>query len=385
MPEDPRPIEGSTFTIVSSGIENPTGGPVVPLRDFLLSRGAHRVTTIFHPLEREQGPYHRITHYQGGRARRRSVRLPSRPPFTYALDPVVPLVLDPADAWFGMNNLVSARGLLERARGRVQTVVYWAIDFVPERFGASQLTRIYDVLDALCCQRVDARFEGSQAALEGRNARHGLGPGEGAPTWVVPHGAWISRIPRTSPDGWKARRVMYVGHLVPRQGVDRLLDALAILHRRGVDFQADLAGDGPLRGELQGRAAANGLGDRVRFPGFIEAEDLEALLASSSVAVAPYATTDDSFTRYADPGKLRLYTAAGLPVVLTDVPPNAAELAREGVAEVVPFDATSLAAAIERAFDRDRWTVRRSAALRYSERFDWGSILSEAVRLVGYA
>ena len=56
--------------------------------------------------------------------------------------------------------------------GRAKQVVYWAVDFVPDRFGArSLMTRAYDALDAYCCQHVDLRIELSAAALEGRDAR----------------------------------------------------------------------------------------------------------------------------------------------------------------------------------------------------------------------
>ena len=34
----------------------------------------------------------------------------------------------------------------------------------------------------------------------------------------------------------------------------------------------------------------------------------------SSVALAPYAPDPDSFTRFADPSKLKSYAAAGLPM-----------------------------------------------------------------------
>jgi glycosyltransferase involved in cell wall biosynthesis len=93
----------------------------------------------------------------------------------------------------------------------------------------------------------------------------------------------------------------------------------------------------------------------------------------------------ESFTQYADPAKLRGYTAAGLPVILTNVPPNAEELAREAGAEIVPFRAEKIAAAIDRLLaDPDEWRRRRAAALAYSRAFDWSRIVSEALAPIGY-
>ena len=162
-----------------------------------------------------------------------------------------------------------------------------------------------------------------------------------------------------------------------------LLDALALLQRRGVDFTAEIAGRGPLLDDLREQAHRLGLAETVAFTGFVE--DLEEFVASGSVAVAPYDTAADSFTRFADPSKVRAYMAAGLPVVMTDVPPNAEELAAEGGAELVPYTSEGLADGIARALDSpDEWRRRRASALAYARRFDWEEIVSRALGVVGF-
>ena len=47
--------------------------------------------------------------------------------------------------------------------------------------------------------------------------------------------------------------LLFVGRLAPEKRPDLLLEALALLGRRGVRFTAELVGDGPLRGQLQAR------------------------------------------------------------------------------------------------------------------------------------
>jgi glycosyltransferase involved in cell wall biosynthesis len=93
----------------------------------------------------------------------------------------------------------------------------------------------------------------------------------------------------------------------------------------------------------------------------------------------------ESFTRYADPSKLRSYTAAGLPVVLTDVPPNAGDLQREAGAEVVDYNPEAIAAAIRSILaTKQGWEARRAAALRYSAAFDWARIVPAALARLGF-
>lgn len=361
-----------TFAIVSNGFAD---GPAQALRDHLVARDAG-VVTIFHPLTPEQGTHHRVAMYADGmQVEERTVRLPLRPPASFVLDPLVPLLPPNVDAWFGFNPLACARGLAARGTGRARRVFLWSVDFVPDRFGRGTLTtRIYDRVDRLCCRRADARVELSEAAREARNRRHGLPP-DATRTYVVPMGAWIDRVPTTSPDGFRRRRVVFLGHLVARQGVDRLLDALAAR----ADLAADIIGTGPLEAELRGHAARLGLERRVTFHGYVaDHREVEQLLSAASVAVAPYHSGDDTFTRYADPGKLKAYLAAGLPIVLTDVPPNARELAFEAGAEIVADDAAAIADGISNALGApEQWRVRRESALAYARRFDWNVLLGD--------
>jgi glycosyltransferase involved in cell wall biosynthesis len=378
----PPEISQASFALVANGFAD---GPAQALRDYLVERGAH-VVTVFHPLTREQGNRHVVAEYRGGtQLHTRSIRVPLPVPLSYAADPLVPLRLPRVDAWFGFNPLACARGLAARRLGRASRVVLWSVDFVPGRFGRTPLTRVYDALDRLCCTQADARVELSEAARDGRNARHGLPEGR-TPTHIVPMGAWLSRVPRVPEDGHERRRVVFLGHLVPRQGVGVLLDALAELRRQGVEISADVVGDGPLATSLRAHAARLHIDEIVRFHGYVEDHrQVEEILAAASVAVAPYVRSDDSFTRSADPGKLKAYLAAGLPIVMTDVPPNAKELAREAGAELVSDEPAALADVIETLLrSPESWRERRERALRYARRFDWELLFGKALADLGF-
>jgi glycosyltransferase involved in cell wall biosynthesis len=368
-------LSARSFAIVANGFAD---GPAQALRDYLVDSGAE-VVAVSHPLTREDGTRHSVVRFHDGKADARDVSVPLRPPASYLVDPLIPLLPPRVEAWFGFNPLACGRGLLARATRRAERVILWSVDFVPDRFGAgTAATRIYDVIDRRCCSRSDARVELSRAALEGRNARHGL-EGTAAHAHVVPMGAWLDRVPTTPADGHSRRRVAFLGHLVPRQGVETLLAAVALVKDRGGRLSVDVIGTGPLEAPLRERARSLGLDDVVTFHGFVpDHRRVEQLLADASVGMAPYVVSEESFTRYADPGKLKAYLAAGLPIVLTDVPPNAHELAAEAGAQVVAHDADALASAIEDALSSpERWQQRREAALAYARRFDWARLLPD--------
>ena len=378
-----RPLSQASFTLVSNGFAD---SPAQAMRDFLVAHGAGRVQTIFHPLVPEDGGVHEIAVWQRGELTRRSSHaLPSRIPATYALDLLVPAWPAASDCWFGFNCLAAIRGLAARRAGRTEQVVYWGIDYVDNRFGDGLMTRAYEWMDGVCCRQATAWFDLSAAAMEARQRRHAGRPL--ARSAVVPMGAWLDRVPTTPSDGHLARRLVYMGHLVPRQGVTLVLEALAVLAPEDPAVSADIIGRGPELDGLKARAEALGISDRVRFHGFVaDHRELERILASASVAFAPYVPDETSFTSFADPGKLKSYLAAGLPILMTAVPPNAADLAAAGAAEVLEHDARAFAGAARRLLESPAdWATRRGAAREYARQFDWETILGEVLNDLGYA
>jgi glycosyltransferase involved in cell wall biosynthesis len=370
-------MQAASFAIVANGFAD---GPAQALRDYLRARGA-RIEFVSHPLSAEDGRAHVVESWAGEElTARRTIRLPVGPPSSYALDPLVPLRIPRVDVWFGFNPSACARGVAARRLGRARSVVLWSVDFVPNRFGRGTLqTRVYDRLDRFCCLRADARIELTNDAATARNSRHGLRRDEST-AFVVPMGAWLARVPTVDAESRARRRVVLLAHLVRRQGADLLLEAMALLREARVT--ADVVGTGPLEEALRTQARELGLDGAVTFHGFVsDHREVERILANASLGVAPYRPGEGTFTTHADPGKLKAYVAAGLPVVLTDVPPNAAELAEEGGAEITPFDPRAFADSIARLLDSpDDWDRRSAAALAYAERFDWPVLLDGLVR-----
>jgi glycosyltransferase involved in cell wall biosynthesis len=378
-----RRIEDSSFAVVANGFR---GVPSEPLEEFLLERKCRRLVSIYHPLAgRAEG--HSLQVWERGElVVDRTFRRPNRPPYTFPLDLVTPARPPAVDCWFGFNALCCWRGLLARRLGRARQVVYWCVDFVPERFGrGSPLTAAYERLDGRCCQGADLRVELSVEMLEARNRRHSgrrLGPAK-----VVPIGVWLERLPTTPPDGHRQRRLVYAGHLVPDKGGRMLIEAFGVLRSRGVPFAADVIGRGPDGEEMRRMAHALDLDGIVTFHGYVpDHRDVERLLAGASVGVAPYDPHLATFSRFADVAKLKSYLGAGLPIVVTEVPPNARRLEAEGAAQVVEFDAGAIADALQRVLDSaPSWGHAREASLRLREEFDWRSLLGETLGTLGYA
>ena len=69
------------------------------------------------------------------------------------------------------------------------------------------------------------------------------------------------RVPRTP------LRLLCVARLVPKKGLSQQMEIYAALQAAGVDFEARIAGEGPLRAMLEARARELGVAARVTFLG----------------------------------------------------------------------------------------------------------------------
>ena len=95
---------------------------------------------------------------------------------------------------------------------------------------------------------------------------------------------WPLRTPRRREPGSPARLLQIADvNLVKDQ--ETLLGAASLLLQRNVDFTLDIVGTDTLDGRLQRRATELGLGERVRFRGFLPHRDLRAVVEASDLLV----------------------------------------------------------------------------------------------------
>jgi len=81
--------------------------------------------------------------------------------------------------------------------------------------------------------------------------------------------------------------LLTVRNLEARMGLDLLLRAVALLRSRVPGLRLLVGGSGSLRGELEGLAASLGLGDHVRFLGFVPEADLPRYYQAADLFVLP--------------------------------------------------------------------------------------------------
>ncbi len=129
--------------------------------------------------------------------------------------------------------------------------------------------------------------------------------------------------------------LLSVGYLIERKGQRLAIDALQSIP----DATLLIVGQGPARAELEGRVAALGLGERVRFLGGLPHEALPALFAAADVMVLPSSSE----------GLANVWVEAlscGTPVVAADVGGARDVVNRAAAGRLVALDPQAIAAAV---------------------------------------
>ena len=188
------------------------------------------------------------------------------------------------------------------------------------------------------------------------------------------------------PNGWATPReppprLLTVAQMIPRKGLDYLLQALAMVATTRRDFALDVVGDGPELSAYTRLARELRLGDRVTFHGFKPKRAIAEMMRRASFFVLPSLFENQ-------PVVLIEAMASGLPVLATRVG-GAPELVSEDVGLLVPpADAESLRQGIERMLssfgEYPSEAIAAAAATRFSYQkvgAVWTQVYEEAMSL----
>ncbi|RJP65655.1 MAG: glycosyltransferase [Candidatus Abyssobacteria bacterium SURF_17] len=366
----------------------PTGGAEQELLRYLIPR-VKSVLYMSHPFPDARGvPLNTaVTFYENGKKVKEIlaplVRGPA--PVSHVKDMLFTLwYLKRAPARFrlyiGVDNLNATSGIFLRRLGVVERVIFYVIDYAPQRFRSRLGQALYRMLDRHCCYGSDAVWNVS-AAMEEARMHDGIKPERCAPQIEVPLGSRYSEAPKLPIEKIDPYLIVFLGSLRPEQGLHCMIEAMPELKRVVPRARLRVIGDGPEAAALKRLAAEKGVADSIEFLGFVEDDSTAAeLVAEGAVGIAPYVKTDETYKLYADPGKVKIYLAAGLPVVVSRVPRVAGLIENNGAGLAIEPDKESLLAALRRFFTASDEEFRRwrQKALELGKQYDWDTIFDRA-------
>ena len=173
--------------------------------------------------------------------------------------------------------------------------------------------------------------------------------------------------PANAGDGRPGKYLLCIAHQNPRKGLDVLLEAFAELQDEHPDLDLLLAGDGPLREELEDLTRRLALQERVEFMGFRSRAEIVRLIEGCEVLVVP--SRAESFGIVVIEGM-----ACRRPVVASGV---------GGIVEIItsgedgllvePGDPAALASALRTVLEDEelRDTIAANGYETVKRRFEW--------------
>ncbi len=249
---------------------------------------------------------------------------------------------------------------------------------VPARGAASraQVADAVATIDQVCA--VSASIGGAAADLATPRRPVAVVPNGADTTVFTPRSAGEARARLGLPAD--ERIVTYVGKLVPRKGVDTLVEAMGLLARGASGAPLLVAGGiGEMREGLERRAVELGIADRIRFVGKIAHDEVGWWMAAGDVFVLP--SLSEGL-----PTVVCEAMNCGRAVVATAVD-GTPEIVRDGRTGLLvpPRDAAALAGALGRVLDEPGLAARMGEeALRIGrELYTWDANAARMAEIYG--
>lgn len=361
------------------------------LRDYLVSHNIESLTYLAHPLLSENSTYTVKKFMFGDTIYEKVVkRTIAGTILSYIRDMWVTFMTCVAlpkgpYTYIGVNPLNACVGVLLRAMGKVDKVIFYAIDFIPKRSSLAIINYIYHALESFAVQRSDVCWNVSPRIEEGRKEYLNLITSKNKQL-VVPIGIWqkdiIKKI-KTKND----YRLIFVGHLLEKQGVQEVIRALPVVVKKIPKVTFTIIGGGEYEQSLRDLVVSLSLQKRVRFMGWQSDQTvIRREISRSDIAVATYMPSGKdttNFSYYADPTKIKTYLSCGVPVMMTNVAYNAKKLEREGVAIVVPYISGAISLSFTKIFqDNTSLQYMKKKSIQCANNFRWESIFRKAFAYV---
>lgn len=284
------------------------------------------------------------------------------------------------DLFIGLESVNSLAGILLQMVRVVNTVVYYVSDYAPVRFSNWILNTIYILLDRVCVRNADATWDVSPAMIK---ARHQAGLPVGRYRVIhVPNGLFPRQIAPLPIARRKKYSLVYMGILEPDMGPDLAIKAFSKVKEEYASATFSIVG-GPEKDIAPYRRLVKRLGLRrfVKFYGFVpDHVKMADIVRHCAVGLAPYRAFPDSMRWFGDAGKIRQYTAAGLPVVTTHVPPLGHYIVEKGAGIMTNDTPKGFADGIcEVLADKKLYSKLTKNAIAVSKHNTWERIYTKAV------
>lgn len=280
--------------------------------------------------------------------------------------------------FLGVNNVNAFSGVILKKLGFNFMLIYYAIDYSPQRFANPLINKVFHLADRICTQQADYVWSSTPEIQEIRR-QQGLSISKN----ILVRSGVLARNednrlakPRTS---------LVINGFLSREPLVRL--ALKNLKRLQDQFpEANLhVIVGYLnQANLEGYVQELGLGSKVSFWDKIPHQKIASIYAACGVGLGLFQVSADCPALYHDPLEIKEFLAAGLPVVCSQGVALAREVLEQEAGVVISNTEDELYhALVSLLSDEVKYQHLSQKALEYTHHLSWEEILDQAFRESG--
>jgi len=255
--------------------------------------------------------------------------------------------------------------------GLTKKVVFYTVDYTPNRFSNNFLNTLYHKIDNFCIKNVDEVWNVSNRIVEKRreqgvsNFKNKYVPN--APSFKVGKALPINKIDRFN--------IMMVTGITHSPAFTMVIKAISGLLDKYPKIKLSLIGSGSYEIELKDKINHSRLDNHVEFLGQLDHESLLNTLPKGGIGLAIY-TSDYSWVNYGDSMKAREYLLSGLPTIITDVVSTGDDIKKYDAGLVIkPTEKDLKNAIIKLMQNKKYWIKKRNNALALAQEQDIDKIL----------
>jgi len=257
--------------------------------------------------------------------------------------------------YIGIATFSSACGIIAKKIGLVEHCVYYCLDYYPPQKNSNFLNRcyhrFYKILDTYCVKNASVVWDISTEISHGRY-HYSKYDDSKIRKLIVPLGYTDDVDRNVSINERWPYTIGFVGTVSDNQGLELVLKGISLLKGYYPNIMFHVIGSGPYYEVIKSQVKKLDIGNNVKLYGFIQSEkDVYDILSKCMVGVATWNGSESDNSRYADPGKPKLYALLGLPIIITKFPAISKDISRYGAGIVIDYQLEQFVNSLKSIFE----------------------------------
>lgn len=277
------------------------------------------------------------------------------------------------DVWIGCNSLNTLPGIFLKKMRKVKKVIFYTIDYVPQRFSEKIYNAVYHWIDRYCLKNSDQIWNNSEVMRQIR-IKQGIPPERAL---RVAHGADLSKIKLHK--AAKRDSLIILGNITRAINFEMIVKSLKEVLKKNKNVKVVLVGSGTSEDEVRAMIEKEELTKSFELLGRWEHDTVLKEMPKYGVGLAIYGNTFD-WNLYSDSLKVKEYLACGLPVIMSGAPAAQDEVKDSGAVMIIDIDQDQLTEAMVTLLsDEKTYKKFKDNALKFRKTLDWNDIYNNAL------